>query len=52
MLSTVFSVLISVFNCFLASMVIENFIVKAVMTFACLGLVGYTIIYTNFIFGD
>ena len=52
MLSTVFSVLISVFNCYLASMVIESYIVKAFMTFLCFGLVEYTIIYTNFIFGD
>ena len=52
MLSTVFSVLISVFNCYLASMVIESYVVKAVMTFCCFTLVEYTIIYTNFVFGD
>ena len=52
MLSTVFSVLISVFNCYLASMVIQSYAIKAVMTLVCFGLVGYTIIYTNFIFGD
>jgi hypothetical protein len=52
MLSTVFSVLVSVFNCYLASMVIENYYIKAFMTFLCFGLSEYTIIYTNFIFGD
>lgn len=52
MLSTVFSVLVSVFNCYLASMVIENYYFKAIMTFVCFGLSEYTIIYSNFIFGD
>ena len=52
MLSTVFSVLISVFNCYLASMVIESYVIKACLTFLCFALVEYTIIYTNFIFGD
>lgn len=52
MLSTVFSVLICVFNCYLASMVIENYVVKASMTFFCFGFAEFTIIQTNFIFGD
>ena len=52
MLSTVFSVLFAVFNCYLASMVIGDYRVKAVCTMGIFGLVQYTIIQTNFIFGD
>jgi hypothetical protein len=52
MLSTVFSVLIAVFNCYLASMVIENYSVKAFMTFLVFALLEFVIIWTNFIFGD
>ena len=44
MLSTVFSVLFAVFNCYLASMVIEDFRIKAVCTMFIFGLVQYTII--------
>lgn len=52
MLSTVFSVLIAVFNCYLASMVIFDIRFKAFCTFFVFGLVEFTIIQTNFIFGD
>jgi hypothetical protein len=52
MLSTVFSVLFAIFNCYLASMVIYDFAVKAVCTMLVFALVEYTIIETNFIFGD
>lgn len=52
MLSTVFSVLFAIFNCYLASMVIYDYRVKAVCTMLVFGLVQYTIIQTNFIFGD
>ena len=52
MLSTVFSVLFAIFNCYLASMVIYDYRVKAVCTMFVFGLVQYTIIQTNFIFGD
>jgi hypothetical protein len=52
MLSTVFSVLFAIFNCYIASMVIYDFRVKAVSTFFVFGLVLYIIIQTNFVFGD
>ena len=52
MLSTVFSVLFAVFNCYLASMVIYDYRVKAFCTMGIFSLVQYTIIQTNFIFGD
>jgi intracellular septation protein A len=44
MLSTVFSVIIAIFNCYLASMVIDNYWLKAFLTFGVFGLVQYTII--------
>jgi hypothetical protein len=52
MLSTVFSVLFAVFNCYIASMVIYDYRVKAICTMGIFGLVQYIIIQTNFIFGD
>jgi hypothetical protein len=52
MLSTVFSVLFAVFNCYLANMVIYDTRVKAVCTMGVFGLELFTIIQTNFIFGD
>jgi hypothetical protein len=52
MLSTVFSVLIAIFNCYLASMVIYDFLMKSICTILVFSLVQYTIIQTNFIFGD
>lgn len=52
MLSTVFSVLFAIFNCYLASMVIYDFRVKCICTCFVFIIVEYTIIQTNFIFGD
>jgi hypothetical protein len=52
MLSTVFSVQIAIFNCYLASMVVFNYKVKAIATCFVFALAQYTIIQTNFIFGD
>ena len=52
MLSTVFSVLFVVLNCYLASMVVYDFRLKAFCTMTIFSLELYTIIQTNFIFGD
>jgi hypothetical protein len=52
MLSTVFSVLIAVFNCYLASLVIESKIINSVSTLIVFGILEFVIVWTNFIFGD
>ena len=52
MLSTVFSVLFSVLNCFLASLVIEDIRIKAFCTFLVFVLLEYIIIDTSFTYGD
>jgi hypothetical protein len=52
MLSTVFSVYIAIFNCYLASIVIDDFRIKAVSTFLVFAIDFYTIIQTNFIFTE
>ena len=52
MLSTVFSVLFCVLNCFIASLVIEDIRIKAVCTLLVFGILEYIIIDTSFVYGD
>ena len=52
MLSTVFSVIFCILNCYLASLVIDDMRVKAVCTVFIFGLLEYIIIDTTFVWDD
>ena len=52
MLSTVFSVLFCILNCFLAGLLIDDSRVKGVSTFFVFVLLEFVIIDTSFVFGD
>lgn len=52
MLSTVFSVLFAILNTYLASLVIEDYKIKAVATLVIFALLEYIIIDTNFLIGE
>jgi len=52
MLSTVFSVMFCILNCYLASLVIDDMRVKAVCTVFIFGLLEYIIIDTTFVWDD
>ena len=52
MLSTVFSVMFCILNCYLASLVIDDMRVKAVCTGFIFGLLEYIIIDTTFVWDD
>ena len=52
MLSTVFSVIFCILNCYLASLVIDEMRIKVVCTFFIFGLLEYIIIDSTFIWDD
>lgn len=52
MLSTVFSVMFSILNCYLASLVITDFRVKGASTFFIFGVLGFIMVDTNFNWDD